>query len=98
MAFERGRALGHYVIQELLGVGGMGEVYAADDTRLKRRLAIKVLPDAGGHDETRRIRFEREAQSVAALNHPNIVTLSLGRTRRRHDVLDDGARGRAAAD
>ena len=75
MAFDRGRALGHYVIQELLGAGGMGEVYAADDTRLKRRVAIKVLPDAVAHDESRRLRFEREAQSVAALNHPNIVTL-----------------------
>lgn len=75
MAFDRGRALGHYVIRELLGAGGMGEVYAADDTRLKRRVAIKVLPDAVAHDESRRLRFEREAQSVAALNHPNIVTL-----------------------
>lgn len=75
MAFDRGRTLGHYVIQGLLGAGGMGDVYAANDTRLKRRVAIKVLPDAVAHDESRRLRFEREAQSVAALNHPNIVTL-----------------------
>jgi serine/threonine protein kinase len=75
MPFERGRTVGHYVIQELLGAGGMGEVYAAEDTRLKRRVALKVLPDSVANDEARRVRFEREAQSVAALNHPSIVTL-----------------------
>jgi serine/threonine protein kinase len=75
MTLGTGRSLGHYAIQGLLGAGGMGEVYAAEDTRLKRRVALKVLPDSVAHDETRRLRFEREAQSVAALNHPNIVTL-----------------------
>ena len=75
MALERGRTLGHYVIQDLLGAGGMGEVYEAEDTRLKRRVALKVLPDSVTHDEARRARFQREAESVAALNHPNIVTL-----------------------
>ena len=75
MPFDIGRRLGHYVVQELLGQGGMGEVYAAEDTRLKRRVAIKVLPESLAQDESRRLRFEREAQSVAALNHPNIVTL-----------------------
>jgi eukaryotic-like serine/threonine-protein kinase len=75
MAFQPGHRLAHYVVQGLLGAGGMGEVYAAEDTRLKRRVAIKVLPDALAQDESRRARFEREAQSVAALNHPNIVTL-----------------------
>ena len=53
----------------------MGEVYAAEDTKLRRLVALKVLPDALAGDPDRRRRFEREAQTVAALNHPNIVTI-----------------------
>jgi serine/threonine protein kinase len=53
----------------------MGEVYAAEDTRLNRKVAIKVLPPLLADDPERRLRFEREAQLIAALNHPNIVTI-----------------------
>lgn len=67
--------LGHYRILEHLGDGGMGEVFVAEDTRLHRRIALKVLPRVLATDPERRLRFAREAQAVAALNHPNIVTI-----------------------
>ena len=70
-----GVRLGVYEIISSLGVGGMGEVYLAHDTRLGRRVALKVLPPALAGEYDRRRRLEREAQAAARLNHPNIVTL-----------------------
>jgi len=70
-----GSALGHYRIVGLLGTGGMGEVYRAADTRLGREVALKVLPAELTGDAERLARFEREARTLAALNHRNIVTI-----------------------
>jgi serine/threonine protein kinase/tetratricopeptide (TPR) repeat protein len=75
MNLEKGTDLGHYSIRELLGSGGMGEVYRAKDTRLKRDVAVKVLPKHLGDNPEAHARFEREAQSVAALSHPNILAI-----------------------
>src|SRR5688572_2938201 len=70
-----GRQLGTYEVRSLLGAGGMGEVYRAHDTKLNRDVALKILPDAFARDADRLARFKREAQVVAALNHPHIVTI-----------------------
>src|SRR5688572_23040382 len=70
-----GRRFGVYEVQELLGKGGMGEVYRAHDSRLGRDVAIKVLPHAFTADPQRLARFEREARVLAALNHPHIGTI-----------------------
>ncbi len=74
-ALNAGAKLGNFEIVELLGRGGMGEVYRARDSRLKRDVAIKVLPAALAHDPDRIARFEREARAASALNHPNIVAV-----------------------
>src|ERR1044072_6371476 len=65
--------IGHYRITAKLGEGGMGAVYRATDTKLNREVAIKVLPEPFAHDRDRMARFEREAQVLASLNHPNIA-------------------------
>jgi Tol biopolymer transport system component/tRNA A-37 threonylcarbamoyl transferase component Bud32 len=70
-----GTALGHYVVEERVGSGGMGEVYAAHDTRLNRRVALKVVRRDVAGDAVRRERLRREAGAAALLNHPHIVTL-----------------------
>jgi Tol biopolymer transport system component len=70
-----GDLLGHYRIVEPLGKGGMGEVFVAEDTRLNRRVALKILPPLFAADPDYRERFRREAQAIAALNHPGIVTI-----------------------
>jgi serine/threonine protein kinase len=70
-----GSRLGPYEIVAAIGAGGMGEVYKARDPRLNRLVALKRLPATAANDTERRERFEREAQAVAALNHPGIVTI-----------------------
>jgi len=75
MTVTVGSRLGHYAILAPLGAGGMGEVFAAQDTKLDRKVALKVLPASVAADPDRRARFAREAKAVAALNHPNIVTV-----------------------
>jgi serine/threonine protein kinase len=75
MTLSAGSRLGPYEILSPLGAGGMGEVYRARDTRLGREVAINVLPDEFTRDADLVARFEREARAVAALSHPNILTL-----------------------
>src|SRR5580704_14378574 len=75
MNLASGTKLGPYEIVSLLGAGGMGEVYRARDSRLKRDVAIKVLPQALSLDADRMRRFEQEALATAALNHPNILAV-----------------------
>src|SRR5512143_2816692 len=75
MSLPAGARLGPYEILDLVGAGGMGEVYRARDPRLGRDVAIKVLPAEVGADPGRLRRFEQEARAVAALNHPNILTV-----------------------
>ncbi len=75
MPLISGSKLGPYEIQSPLGAGGMGEVYRARDTRLGREVAVKVLPESFARDMDRLRRFEQEAHTVAALNHPNILAV-----------------------
>ena len=70
-----GRTLAHYRINTAIGAGGMGEVYRATDTKLARDIALKVLPPDMANDPDRLVRFQRKARAVAALNHPNVVTV-----------------------
>jgi serine/threonine protein kinase len=75
MALSAGTHLGPYEILAPLGAGGMGEVYRARDPRLKRDVALKVLPEELASEPERLARFQREAETLAALNHPQIVTI-----------------------
>jgi predicted Ser/Thr protein kinase len=75
MALSAGTRLGPYEILAPIGKGGMGEVYRAKDTKLKRDVALKVLPEAFARDPGRMARFQREAEVLAALNHPNIAQI-----------------------
>ena len=75
MALTPGTRLGPYEVSTPIGAGGMGEVYAATDVNLARQVAIKVLPDAVAADADRLARFDREARTLASLNHPNIALI-----------------------
>ena len=75
MALTAGTRLGHYDVTALIGEGGMGQVWQATDTQLGRQVALKILPDAFASDPDRLARFQREAQVLASLNHPNIAQI-----------------------
>ncbi|HVP13058.1 MAG TPA: protein kinase, partial [Phycisphaerae bacterium] len=75
MSLETGEQLGPYQIVATIGVGGMGEVYRAQDTRLRREVAIKVLPEHLAKNAEALARFERETKAVAVLSHPNILAI-----------------------
>src|SRR5215467_3190188 len=75
MALTIGTQLGSHEITALIGKGGMGEVYRARDTKLKREVAIKILPEEFSRDVDRVSRFQREAEVLASLNHPNIAAI-----------------------
>jgi len=75
VSLAAGTKLGPYEILSPLGVGGMGEVYLANDSKLDRKVAIKVLPVTMTRDKERVARFEREAKLLASLNHPNIAAI-----------------------
>jgi predicted ATPase len=95
MTLEPGCKLGPFEIIAPLGAGGMGEVYRARDTRLDRSVAIKLLPDALSSSRDRLHRFEQEARSASALNHPNIVTIyELGNDGARHYIAMELVEGK----
>ncbi len=80
MALTPGTRLGVYEITAQIGEGGMGQVYRATDTTLSRQVAIKILPDTFASDPERLARFEREAKTLASLNHTNIICERSGST------------------
>ena len=87
-----GARIGAYEVIAKLGEGGMGEVFRARDTRLKREVALKILPPTVAKDHDRIARFEREAEMLAALNHPNIAQTHGVVGRQRLAGAGDGAR------
>ena len=87
MSVAAGTQIGHYEVISLLGAGGMGEVYLAKDTRLRRHVALKLLPSDLRLSKDRLLRFEQEAYAASALNHPNILTIyEIGQTNERHFI------------
>jgi serine/threonine protein kinase len=99
MTLTPGARLGTYQVVSKLGEGGMGEVYRARDARLGRDVAIKILPQAVAHDPERLARFEREARTLASLNHPNIATLhGLEQADGRHYLVMELVSGQTLAE
>src|SRR5438105_10354066 len=87
MALASGTKLGRYEIRSKIGAGGMGEVYLAEDLRLRRNVALKILPSELSSNKDRMRRFEQEAQAAAALNHPNIAHIyEIGESEETHFI------------
>src|SRR5258705_27491 len=94
MTLTVGTKLGRYEIRSQLGAGGMGEVYLAQDTKLDRKVALKILPQEFAEDKDRMSRFVREAKSASALNHPNIITIhEIGETKGTHFIATEYIEG-----
>src|SRR4029453_16009431 len=75
MALAPGTRIGPYEVVSFIGAGGMGEVYRARDSKLDRPVALKILPDSFANDADRLMRFDREARTLASLNHPHIAQI-----------------------
>src|SRR5262245_49445767 len=89
-----GQQLGPYYLVSRIGAGGMGEVYLAQDTRLRRKIALKILPAKFTADEDRLKRFVQEAQSASSLNHPNIITIhEIGQVNNVHFIATEYIEG-----
>src|SRR5437870_8231857 len=94
-----GTKLAHYEITTHLGSGGMGDVYQATDTKLRRSVAIKFLPEAFSHDTERVLRFQREARVLASLNHSNIAGIyGVEEIENRHFLVMELVSGETLAD
>src|SRR5689334_15188574 len=94
MSLSAGTSLGRYEIRRLLGAGGMGEVYLAEDLRLRRKVALKLLPADFTANKDRLHRFEREAFAASSLNHPNILTIyEIGAESEHHFIATEFIEG-----
>src|SRR5687768_16688305 len=90
-----GKNIGHYRLNSAIGAGGMGEIYLARDTRLRRDVAIKILPEELTKNSLAVSRFMREAYSASALNHPNILTIyDIGRHEEIHFIATEFVEGK----
>ena len=99
MALSPGTCIGPYKVAARIGVGGMGEVYRATDTKLNRLVALKVIPDAFALDPNRVSRFRREAQVLASLNHPHIAAIyGLEDSGKTHALVLELVEGETLAD
>lgn len=99
LLLARGQAVHQYRIVERIGAGGMGTVYLADDTALKRRVALKFLPADRAEDDSSRTRFVREAQAAAALNHPNVIHIyEVGEFQQQPFIAMEHVEGRSLRD